>query len=242
MGEGRVEVVRIGAVEKHPNADKLSITNIHGTYPVVFTTGDYKPGDLAVYVPVDSIVPATEEWAWLGDSAKHRRIKAKRLRKVFSMGLLTAAPEGSKEGDEVGELLGITRWDDEDPAPAEPKTKAITNPTLIEKFMAWALPKLPAWLIPRSLFGKYIKASSNSCAPKGLKRLPGVYNIEPYRRFGHHTFQPGEVVVATEKIHGQNASFVSTKGKLYCKSKTVWRSTEPGTSTWANVAQKYNLA
>lgn len=108
MSEFHVEVVRIGLVEKHANADSLSITKIHGGYPVIFRTGEYNEGDLATYVPVDSIVPDTETWKFLGG---HRRIKAKRLRGVFSMGLLTPAPEGTVEGENVQELLGITKWE-----------------------------------------------------------------------------------------------------------------------------------
>lgn len=108
--ESNVEVVRIGAIRKHQNADSLSITDIHGGYPVIFRTGDYAEGDLAVYVPIDSIVPDTEAWAFLGG---HRRIKAKRLRGVFSMGMLAKAPDGLNEGHDVRELLEITKWEPE---------------------------------------------------------------------------------------------------------------------------------
>lgn len=113
MSEFHVEVVQIGPVEKHPNADALSITSIHGGYPVIFRTGDYAEGDLAVYVPVDSVVPATEQWAFLGT---HRRIKAKKLRGVFSMGLLAKQPEGTALGNDVAERMGITRWELVEPA------------------------------------------------------------------------------------------------------------------------------
>lgn len=107
MSEFVVQVVRIGEVQKHPNADSLSITHVHGSYPVIFRTGDYAPGDLAVYLPVDSIVPDTPEWAFLEGN---RRIKAKKLRGVFSMGLFAKAPSGSAEGDPMQEALGITKW------------------------------------------------------------------------------------------------------------------------------------
>ena len=46
MSEFKVEVVKIRKIEKHPNADTLSITNIHGGYPVVFRTEDFNEGDL----------------------------------------------------------------------------------------------------------------------------------------------------------------------------------------------------
>lgn len=112
MTEFHVEVVRIGQVEKHPNADALSITRIHGGYPVCFRTGEFNEGDLAVYLPVDSVAPNKPEWEFLGAGLRNHRIRAKRLRGIFSMGMLTAAPEGSTEGQDVAELLGFTRYED----------------------------------------------------------------------------------------------------------------------------------
>ena len=127
MTEFRVEVVRVTNVVKHPNADALSIARVAGDYPVVFQTGTYKEGDLAVYVPVDAVVPDEERWSFLGG---RRRIRAKKLRGIFSMGLLTPVPELGTgrwaEGDDVAAALGIVKYeppaekeapDDEDPGP-----------------------------------------------------------------------------------------------------------------------------
>lgn len=108
MSTFKVEVVRLGDFQKHPDADTLSITNIFN-YPVIFQTESFKHGDLVAYVPVESIVPDTPEWAFLGG---HNRIKAKRLRGIFSMGLLTPAPPGAVEGDDVAALLGITKYEE----------------------------------------------------------------------------------------------------------------------------------
>jgi len=108
MSEFHVEVVRVGALTKHPNADSLSITSVRG-YPIIIRTGDFAEGDLAVYVPVDAVVaPNDLRFAFLGD---HRRIRAKRLRGVFSMGLLTRADVGMSEGDDVAAALSITKYE-----------------------------------------------------------------------------------------------------------------------------------
>jgi RNA ligase (TIGR02306 family) len=112
MTEFHVEVVRIGSVEKHPNADSLSITRIHGGYPVCFRTGEFAEGDLAVYIPVDAVAPDKPEWEFLGPGLRNHRIRAKKLRGVFSMGLLSKAPDGSSEGEDVAELLGFRRYED----------------------------------------------------------------------------------------------------------------------------------
>lgn len=110
MSEFHIQVVRIGAVEKHPNADTLSITRVHGGYPCVIRTGDFQSDDLAVYIPVDSSLPETDQFSFLRDSER-ARLRAKRLRGIFSMGLLVKAPEDAQEGDDVQELLGITKWE-----------------------------------------------------------------------------------------------------------------------------------
>lgn len=111
MTDFHVECVRLGSIEKHPNADTLGITYV-GNYPVIVKLGDYKPGDLAVYVPVDAVVPEKDDrWAFLQG---HTRIKAKRLRGVFSQGLVTPAPAGVLEGEDCSMLLGITRYEPEE--------------------------------------------------------------------------------------------------------------------------------
>lgn len=56
MSQFSVPVVVIGPVEKHPNADTLSITQVEGC-PVIFQTVNFKEGDYAIYVPVDAVVP-----------------------------------------------------------------------------------------------------------------------------------------------------------------------------------------
>lgn len=112
MSEFHVQVVRVGPLAKHENADTLSVTKVFD-YPVIIKTGEFKEGDLAAYVPVDSIVPATDpRWKFLEG---HLRIKAKRLRGVFSMGLLTTADPSWTEGQDVREALGITKYEPPEP-------------------------------------------------------------------------------------------------------------------------------
>lgn len=118
MSEFKVQVVRLTSVEKHPNADSLSIVKVNGDYPVIFQSAGFNEGDLAVYVPIDSIVPDTEEWSFLGG---HRRIKAKKLRGIFSMGMLAPLPSGVhpllgevdrwSEGDDMQTAMGIVKYE-----------------------------------------------------------------------------------------------------------------------------------
>ena len=108
MSEFHVQVVRVGKIDKHPNADSLGLTHVYD-YPVIVRLDDFHEGDLAVYVPVDSLVPADDpRWTFLDG---HLRIKAKRLRGIFSMGLLTKADPTWAEGQDVLADLRITKYE-----------------------------------------------------------------------------------------------------------------------------------
>lgn len=109
MSEFHVTVVRVGPVKPHPNADRLQITNPAGTeYPVIIRSGEFAEGDLAVYIPVDAVVPDLPRWEFLDG---HRRIRAKRLRGVFSMGLFVKPEPNWTEGQDVRAELGIDKYE-----------------------------------------------------------------------------------------------------------------------------------
>jgi len=103
----RVEVVPI-QLEKHPNADTLSVVRVFDHYTAVVRTADWEGKTIGAYIPPDSIVPDTPEYAFLNGS---RRIRARKLRGFQSQGLLMAAPEGSKIGDDVAEIMGIVHYE-----------------------------------------------------------------------------------------------------------------------------------
>lgn len=108
MSVHRVDVVRIGPIEKHPNADSLGITRIMG-FTIVVRLAEWKEGDLGAYIQPDSIVDSSRaEFAFL---AGHERIRVKRLRGVFSMGLLVPAPTGAVPGDDVATVLNVKHYE-----------------------------------------------------------------------------------------------------------------------------------
>lgn len=118
----RVEVVPV-RMEPHPNADALSIVRVFDGYVCCVRTADWQGVERGAYIPPDSVCPATEQFAFLGD---HRRIKVKRLRGVVSMGLLVPAPDGAALGDDVAEALGVTHYDP--PLPLTSGGEAIKPP------------------------------------------------------------------------------------------------------------------
>src|SRR5260370_17316920 len=134
----QVNVIRISEIRPHGNADKIEIIPIEG-YQAVVGKGQFKVGDLAYYVPPDSVVPDRPEFAFLwgnatfegGTPERKRRIGAKKLRGEWSEGVLMplemsprasnlalVGPHGLqevKEGDDVSEILGITHYNPPEP-------------------------------------------------------------------------------------------------------------------------------
>lgn len=107
----RVEVVPV-RLERHPNADQLSIAQIYG-FSCVVRTADWLDGKLGAYIPPDSLVDTDRpEFAFLksGDK-KWARIKARKLRGVVSFGLLVPAPGGSQVGDDVAAILQVEHYE-----------------------------------------------------------------------------------------------------------------------------------
>lgn len=205
-------VVRIGKVEKHPNADTLSTTVVEGE-TVVIRTGDYKEGDLAIYCPVDSVIPPTVPGTeFLGE---HRRIKAKRLRGVYSEGLLL--PYGivldlygpgpfPHPGDDVAEALHITKHQDKVPDNWGTSTSGLSIPSkrgIIGHFWHWC-------------FKDQLRTHE---ADPGVP----VYDIEPYKK-NRYLLVEGQWTVLSEKVHGTNARYGYIDGKLFVGSRNhFWR-------------------
>jgi hypothetical protein len=222
-----VEVVRVGKFSKNPQSDTLMITEVAGC-PVQFKEGSFKEGDLAAYIPVEAMVPlAHPEFSFLKSpnhpERTHDRIRARRLRGVFSMGFLVPAPAGAVAGQDLAKEWGVYKYEEpeEDIVVEEP-------PTGWRRFFKkwrWKLLKLFR-----------VKGAQ---APKQV--LP-VYDIESVRKY-QHLLQPGEEVVLTEKIHGCNARFGWYKGKMYIGSRTMYRQEGDRTAKnyWGEMARNLGL-
>ena len=94
-------------------ADKIEQVNILG-WNVVVKKGEFKEGELCIYVEIDSICPETEHFEFLRN--KNFKVKTIKLKGVISQGLtlpLSVLPKGEySEGDDVTNILGITKYDD----------------------------------------------------------------------------------------------------------------------------------
>lgn len=207
----RVNVVRITELEKHPNADSLSIVRIGG-YQVVVKTENYAAGDLAVYIQPDSVVPQTApfEFLWADKEfldgvvpEKYRRITVRRFRKEWSEGLLLPLSDFAKdaaiehivnnhevqEGDDVAGLLGITHYEPPEPIDIHGQRK---------QQYKWPPKSLKGWFYYiLHLIGIDLNGPVGGSNEKGPKNPPPVYDVEAYKNF-KGVIQDGEYVVVTE--------------------------------------------
>ena len=139
MSTFTVTVKRILAIELHPNADALDVVAIDG-YRSVVRSGQFETGDLVAYIPEDSVLPEwLLKRLGFWDRKKNRgtlhgkegnRVKAIRLRGELSQGIcypihedgdehgllfteagISYSAPRAREGDDVAERLGITKYE-----------------------------------------------------------------------------------------------------------------------------------
>ena len=121
-------IQKVIAVEPIPGADRIVSTQING-WRCVTKKGEFAPGDLGVFLEIDSIPPDTEAFRFLwtkrgeppGPRPGNFRIRTMRLRGSLSQGLLlplsaVGLPADLTEGEDVTERIGIGRY--EPPLPA----------------------------------------------------------------------------------------------------------------------------
>lgn len=193
----KVEVVSVHP-RPHPNADKLEVVDVFGGYPCCVQKGQYAEGQLAAYLPPDSVVDvARPEFAFLAKGAKTRhRVRTIRLRGVQSYGLLMPAPDGYCVGDDAAAFYGVEHYEPELKSPCQGGEAEDAPPQL-------------------------------TCLSK--------YDVDALRRY-QNVFEPGEMVMVTEKIHGANSRFCYLDGRMWCGSRNEWKKEDP-TSLWWKVLE-----
>ena len=245
----KVKVISIGEIQVHPNADTLGIVFVGG-YQCVVKKDNYKVGDLAIYLPPDSVVPQTKpfEFLWADKEfpdgvvpEKYRRITVRRYRKEYSEGLLLPVTDfpllynqagvfSQDEGADVAELLGITHYEEPEPVDlyGTPSTR------LQEK--GWPR-SLRGWffLILRALGLRRNPLEGTS--ERAPKDAPPVYDVENFKHY-NTTFKQGDEVVVTEKIHGSNGRYMFDGKRMWVGSKNLWKS-EKSKCIWRRVLKDY---
>ncbi len=111
-------IQKIKAVESIKDAEAIEKIYVLG-WQLVAKKGEFKVGDLCVYIEIDSLLPERTEFEFL--KARKMRIKTIKLRGQVSQGIcfpLSILPADTKieEGLDVTEILGIIKY--EPPMPA----------------------------------------------------------------------------------------------------------------------------
>jgi len=111
MAEIFVRAMKIDDIQSHPDADKLELA-IVGGWQVIVGIGEYQPGDIAVHIPPDVVIPVelSDRWGVTKYLSK-QRVRAVRLRGEMSYGFLVANEDDSPLGVDLKDRFGITKWE-----------------------------------------------------------------------------------------------------------------------------------
>jgi len=178
-----VKIVKINKIEKHPNADRLQIAYMEDNdWSVVIGLNQFKVGNLAIYVPVDSLLDEKlENYLFPLDSKiklNNHRVRAIKIRSYISVGmfveltqeLISLYPELSKKksGEDVASLLNIQKY--------EP----------------------PIRNLPKNMQGRIAKRNHSL-----FKKYTDIENI----KFFTNVILIDEMVQISEKCHGSNSRY-----------------------------------
>ena len=188
-------VVRV-SIEKHPDADRLDIATVGG-YKCIVGRDQFKTGDLAVYVPEQSVLP---EWLlktlvfWDDLNGKGKlngsrgnRVRAMKLRGILSQGLLMGFdyqnPDRVAHLPAPGEHPELGLGYDMTPFPELAESQDFAEYLGITKYE----PVIPARFAGRAAGADFDATISYDF--ENIKKRPDL-------------FDDGMDVVITEKLHG----------------------------------------
>ena len=203
-------------------------------YDSVVQKGEYKEGDVAIYVFYDSILPQREEFEFLRKrcwSPKYQgfRIRPMKLGNVVSEGLvlpMSVLPQNKKYkvGDVVTDDLGIVLYDPEY-NPAKPKKEP--------KGLFKTLMRIPAFRKLVYAYYDYKKAHNNKDYPSWIVKSDED-NIEKLWDSVKDCEAP---FFLTEKVEGMSTSYAIEKGKFKVYSHN-WLVKE---GAWVEYAVKHDI-
>lgn len=214
MSTFEVKVVKVDNVERHPNADRLTLVTIGGYVAISNLTDSgewrYQPGDLVVYIPADAVLP---EWLlkemgfWDDKKGKGmlngslgNRVKAMKLRGTFSEGILFPVVP-YHDNTTLEDFFVIYNGND--------FIKVQENEDVAEFLQITKYEPV----IPQSMSGEVFSASKFELMERhGLSDIaqggytPVKYDIDAWEKH-QNLFEDGELVQITEKLHGTFCGF-----------------------------------
>ena len=210
-------VERITRIDRIPGADRVELATVLGWH-VMVRRGQFKEGDLAIYIEIDSRCPPTEPFKFL--ESKHYMVKTQRYFKgtVLSQGLLMSFEDVGlyasdyKEGDGLTEKLGIIYYEPEDnkrKAPHTDKYKLMAqrNQKLFKK-------KPIRWLMRRN-WGKKLLFLFFGRKKDKKRGWPGWVTKTDEQRIQNcpRILEEDVIWTPTEKVDGSSCTVTIKRGK-----------------------------
>ena len=127
-------IQRIHSIAAHPNpeVERLEVAKIK-EWPVVIKKGEFKEGDLVVFITIDTIVPSTNPYFSFLERQKYR-IWNSRFKGAPSQGLVcplsilpALCPCEYREGNDMTDTIGITKYEKPEPISSEAVGNFPTN-------------------------------------------------------------------------------------------------------------------
>lgn len=236
------QIVSLDPIE---NSDFLERATVLGWHLVV-KKGEFKAGDVVIYVEVDSVLPEKEEFEFM---AKYKyRVKTIKLRGQISQGMILpmSSIKDNKVysvGDDVTNILGITKYlsKSERDELAEDNRKMALEKSRMKKFMYKFSWYRKLFLSKKQTVGFPYWVSKTD--EERIQNIPQVLN----------EFKD-EVVYITEKVDYQSATFTGKmlpnttpivgkylprKFKFIVCSRNLMNNDK--SSLYWQIAEKYNL-
>ncbi len=237
MSKWSCPVVVIKELIKHPNADTLDIIAVDGTVCIA-RSGQWKVGDLAVLVPIDSVVPLDHpEFSFLKKPEKPEikleRIRAKRLRGTFSDGLLVPLPPRKwyqpkwKPGKDASKALGIFKFEE------DPEQELTIRDRAFRFYRKWKY--LIGTRLGFNVRQPYVRGPKPQFYLSNGQTCP-VYDLDKYKKYAHLLVD--REIVVTEKLHGMNCRVVCDKDLPVLGSHHVMGTTQ---TAFLAADKKYGL-
>jgi tRNA-binding EMAP/Myf-like protein len=226
-------IQRILKIEPIPNADAIEVATVLG-WKVVVKKDEFRVGDLIIYCEIDSIMPDKPEFEFLKDSnGKMRKIKTVKLRGQISQGIVfpvTILPKDvcAKEGQDVTEILGVTKYEEETYFPPQKQSAKIIYPKWMPKWLISLIHMTPL----REWFRKEMQGSKTfpSWIPKTDETRVQV--LQPLL-----TKYKCTKCYVTEKVDGSSITIYLKDGKFGVCSRNIDLAEAEDNVFWKTVRQ-----
>lgn len=212
----KVEVVPL-VMEKHPNADRLSVVHVHA-FTVVVNTQDWQGVDKAAYCQPDTVLPDKPEYAFLKRTPDI--LKAEQdTESDFAAGKLTQAQRDTRlaeiaEQSKKGLRLTVRKF-----------RGVVSMGMLVPAPEGSQIGDNVAEILGTTHYDPALIGDR----PEGYDLVPAPplvykpdYDVESVYQFDK-VFEPGELVYVSEKVDGQNCRAAFVDGEQHVGSRNEWK-------------------